>query len=209
MNTPAFTLQIRNLSKSYGSLPIWSDLSLTLESGRAYCLMGASGSGKTTLLRILLNLEEADSGSVQIQYANRENTPDAAPSCRLPLVSVFQEDRLCEAFSPLDNVMLAADPALSRQEVYQELCRLLPEESILRPCRTLSGGMKRRVAIARAMLAPSMGILMDEPFTGLDEDTRQAVIRYILEKAAGKLLLAATHQEEDIAALGAELIRLP
>lgn len=217
MNTPAFTLELRNLSKSYGDLPVWSNLSLTLNSGRAYCLMGSSGSGKTTLLRILLGLETADAGSAKIHY-QKEDTKSASAAfcrmpaspdlCRLPLVSVFQEDRLCEAFSPLDNVMLAADPALSRQDVYRELCRLLPEESVLRPARTLSGGMKRRVAIVRAMLAPSAGILMDEPFTGLDEDTRQTVIRYILEKADGKLLLAATHQEEDVAALGAELIRL-
>lgn len=209
MNTPAFTLKLRNLSKSYGELAVWADLSLTLESGRTYCLMGASGSGKTTLLRILLGLETAEAGSVKIEYSHEGILPSSPSSGRLPLVSVFQENRLCEDFSPLDNVMLAADPALSRQDIYGELCRLLPEESVLRPVRTLSGGMKRRVAIVRAMLAPSAGILMDEPFTGLDEDTRQSVISYILEKAVGKLLLIATHQEEDITALGATLIRLP
>ena len=190
-----FQITIEHLYKSFGSLTVLEDVNLTLASGRAYCLMGASGSGKTTLLRILLGLEKADSGRIRIQ-------PEQ------PLRAVFQEDRLCEAFTPLDNVMLAADRSLSRRQVYDELCRLLPEEAILRPASTLSGGMKRRVAIARALLAPSGGILMDEPFTGLDEDTKRLVMAYVKEKTAGKLLLAATHQEEDVAALGAERVRL-
>ncbi|MDO4267834.1 MAG: ABC transporter ATP-binding protein [Eubacteriales bacterium] len=192
-----FQLCIQNLSKSYGSLTVWERWSLTLPSGRAYCLMGPSGSGKTTLLRILLGLEQPDAGSV-----NLSELPG-------PVVAVFQENRLCESFSALDNVLLAAGPDLSRQAAFQELCRLLPWESILRPVSTLSGGMKRRVAIVRALLAPSCAIVMDEPFTGLDEDTKHTVIAYIKEKTAGKLLLAATHQEEDAAALGAEILHVP
>ncbi len=205
-----FKLAINGLSKTYGNLQVWQNLNLLLHSGHAYCLMGASGSGKTTLLRILLGLEEADRGTVtRIPTSSDSNDSGvSANAVILPFTAVFQEDRLCETFSPLDNVMLAADPSLSRQTVFQELCRLLPEESLLRPASTLSGGMKRRVAIVRAMLAPSAGILMDEPFTGLDEETRHLVISYINEKIGDRLLLVATHQEEDIAALHAELVRL-
>lgn len=192
-----FKLTAENLSKAYGELDIFKGVSFTLESGWTYCLMGPSGCGKTTLFRILLGLEPADSGSVRL---------DPAPT--LPLVAVFQENRLCDSFSPLDNVMLATRGSADRETIYHELCRLLPEESILRPAGTLSGGMKRRVAILRALLAPSCGILMDEPFTGLDEDTKSTVIAYIKEKTAGKLLLVATHQEEDIPALGGELLQL-
>ena len=158
-----------------------------------YCLMAPSGAGKTTLLRILLGLEKPDSGQVQI------------PS---PVTAVFQENRLCDAFSPLDNVLMAAGKSLDRQTAYSELCRLLPEEAILRPSSTLSGGMKRRVAIARALLAPSQAIIMDEPFTGLDEETKQTVIDYVKEKTAGKLLLITTHQEEEAAALGGQIVRI-
>ena len=180
-------------------------MNLTLESGQTYCLMGASGSGKTTLFRILLGLEAPDCGTFAL-----------TPLPRQPLTAVFQEDRLCEEFSPLDNVALvmkrfaknASDRRELYQELYQEFLHLLPEEAILRPVNTLSGGMKRRVAIARALLAPSCGILMDEPFTGLDEATRLKVIQYIKEKTAGKLLVVSTHQEEDIAALGGTLLRL-
>lgn len=191
-----FHLNIQHLSKSYGQLSVIQDLSLTFDSGTVYCLMGPSGSGKTTLLRILLGLEMPDSGKICM-------TPQ--PENRL--VAVFQENRLCESFSALDNLTLTAGRFYDRKRLYQELLRLLPEESILRPVSTLSGGMKRRVAIARALLTPSCGILMDEPFTGLDDDTRSNVIQYVKEKTTGKLLIVSTHQEEDVAALGGRLLR--
>ncbi len=193
----SFHLNINNLSKSYGELQVLKKLNLTLASGQTYCLMGASGSGKTTLLRIVLGLEQPDSGTISL-----------SPKPADRLVAVFQDNRLCETFSALDNVSLAAGRTYSQRDIYQELLRLLPEESILRPVSTLSGGMKRRVAIVRAVLAPSCGILMDEPFTGLDDDTRQTVINYIKEKTTGKLLVVSTHQEEDVAALGGTLLRL-
>lgn len=192
-----FQLSIQNLSKSYGQLSVIHDLNLTLDSGNTYCLMGASGSGKTTLLRILLGLEQPDSGEILLTPQPKER-----------LVAVFQENRLCESFSALDNLTLTAGRSCSRNDLYRELLRILPEESILRPVSTLSGGMKRRVAIARAILVPSCGILMDEPFTGLDDETRQNVIQYVKEKTTGKLLIVSTHQEEDVAALGGTLLRL-
>ena len=204
-----FRLTIQHLTKAYGSVPVWNDVSLELSSGRSYCLMGPSGCGKTTFLRILLGLEQADGGSILVTYPGENaSLPLAASPLRGAMSAVFQEDRLCEEFSPLHNVMLAADRHLNRKQVYGELCRLLPEESVLRPVSTLSGGMKRRVAILRAMLAPSSAILMDEPFTGLDEETKDRVIAYIKEKAAGRLLLVSTHQEEDISSLNASLLRL-
>lgn len=195
-----FRLVLRDLAKSYGSLHIWQNLDADFMSGRIYCLMGTSGSGKTTLFRILLGLEQADAGSISV-------FPDSSVPAG-DLVAVFQENRLCESFSPLDNVLLTTGRSCSRSQIYRELCRLLPEESVIRPVSTLSGGMKRRVSIARAVLTPARGILMDEPFTGLDEDTKKLVISYIKEKTAGKLLLISTHQEEDVALLGGELLRL-
>ena len=186
-------IQITGLCKSYRDKKVLDNLSLTIKAGSITALMAPSGAGKTTLLRILLGLEKPDSGQVQM------------PS---PVTAVFQENRLCDAFSPLDNVLMAAGKSLDRQTAYSELCRLLPEEAILRPSSTLSGGMKRRAAIARALLAPSQAIIMDEPFTGLDEETKQTVIDYVKEKTAGKLLLITTHQEEEAAALGGQIVRI-
>ncbi|MCI8268904.1 MAG: ABC transporter ATP-binding protein [Lachnospiraceae bacterium] len=190
-----FQLKIHNLSKTYGELLVWNQLNLTLDSGQIYCLMGSSGIGKTTLFRILLGLEQPDSGSFSLE---------PPPGCKL--TAVFQEDRLCEAFTPIDNVFLTAGSVLTRRQITDELSRLLPRKSLTRPIYTLSGGMKRRVAIARALLTPSCGILMDEPFTGLDEQTRHLVIDYVKEKADGRLLVVATHQEEDKKALGGILL---
>ncbi|MEG0368940.1 MAG: ATP-binding cassette domain-containing protein [Hungatella sp.] len=183
------SIHLHNLSKSYDQLSVFQDLTMEFEEPQIYCLMGASGSGKTTLFRILLGLEDADSGTISGRNGRR-------------MAAVFQENRLCETYSPLANVLLVTDPSYTETMVRAELCRLLPEESITRPVSTLSGGMKRRTAICRALLAPSDIILMDEPFTGLDEQTKQQVMTYIQEKSAGKLLLISTHQEEDIALLG-------
>lgn len=188
-------LTLHNISKSFGSLHVLHDFSATLESGQIYCLMGASGSGKTTLLRILMGLEKADKGSIQ-----------GLEKARISVV--FQEDRLCQAFTPVENVMMVTGKNLTEIQVEKELCRLLPDESLKRPVSTLSGGMKRRTAICRALLAPFDILLMDEPFTGLDEDTKNQVIRYVLEKCGDKLVFLTTHQEQDAAALGGRVIRI-
>lgn len=186
-------LIIRDLSKSFDGRPVLKQVSLELTAGQIYCLMGPSGSGKTTLLRILLGLEQADSGTISSPFR---------------FSAVFQENRLCESFSVLDNVMLAARTGLTRSQAARELTRLLPEESLLRPASTLSGGMKRRAAIARALFADADAVLMDEPFAGLDDATRQSVIAYIKEKTVGKLVVISTHQEEDLDLLNGTLITI-
>lgn len=188
-------ITIDQICKAYGDLKVLDRLSLKLDSARANCLMGPSGTGKTTLLRILLGLEQPDSGTIT-------GIPPRS------MTAVFQENRLCEGFSPIDNILMVTDHSMTAGEVRSELARLLPEESLIRPVRTLSGGMKRRVAIARALLAPSKGIIMDEPFTGLDEDTKRTVISYLLEKTGSRFLLVSTHQEEDVELLNGVVIRL-
>lgn len=210
-----FSLEIQNLCKSFGNQTILSNLSLSLRSGNIFCLMAPSGSGKTTLFRILLGLDSADSGNVnlqtQIQTAKAQMTArkTRSHSGTLPRFSaVFQEDRLCEEFCALDNVMLVSHNTFSRENAYKALCALLPPESIFRPVSTLSGGQKRRVALCRALLAPSSILLMDEPFTGLDEETRSEVIKFLKPLVQKKVLLISTHQAEDAEALGATVIHL-
>ena len=86
---------------------------------------------------------------------------------------------------------------------------LLPEEALSRPVFTLSGGMKRRTAICRAMAAESDIVIMDEPFTGLDEATKRQAVEYIKSRQHGRLLLISTHQEEDVKLLGGVRVDLP
>ena len=108
----------------------------------------------------------------------------------------------------MENVAMVLGNCQKDIDLKKELLKLLPEECLTRPVSTLSGGMKRRVAILRAMLAPSDILLLDEPFTGLDEGTKQEVIRYILDRRAGRFLLVTTHQEEDALLLNGQIIRL-
>ncbi len=181
-------IAIEQLCKSYGSLKVLDSLSLRLSSQSVCCLMSPSGTGKTTLLRLIMGLEAPDSGS--ITFSGTGQPPRFS--------AVFQENRLCEAFSPADNIRLAVGRTLSHSHISRELSLILPEESISRPVFTLSGGMKRRTAICRAMLSPSDIVIMDEPFTGLDEETKLRTIAYIKSRLNNRLLLLSTHQEEDV-----------
>lgn len=188
-------LYIENLTKYYGSECVLDKLSLSLSMGKAYCLMAPSGAGKTTLFRILLGLEQPDSG--QIHGLDR-----------MRVTAVFQEDRLLEGYTALQNLRFVTGRLYSPGELTAVLARILPADSLNKPVCEFSGGMKRRTAILRAILAPSDCIIMDEPFTGLDAETKEAVIHLILEYTRGKLLLISTHNEEEAALLCAETIRL-
>lgn len=186
---------IDRLSKSYGDELVLNNLTLHLESNRIYCLMAPSGTGKTTLFRILMGLEKADFGQIHGLDQKR-------------IAAVFQENRLLEGYTALENLRFVTGRLYTAEELTDVLTQLLPEESLSKPVCEFSGGMKRRTAILRAILAPSDFIIMDEPFTGLDAETKQRAIDLILTYTKGKLLLLSTHNEEDATLLAAEIIRL-
>ena len=216
-------LVLRAVSKSYDEHPVLSNLSMEFSTGTFYCLMAPSGRGKTTLFRLILGLERPDSGMISF-YPSTNTSIDADPKpssgtspqddsrvirgLRPLIPAVFQENRLLEGYTAIENLRFALGKQYSNEELTTYLLRLLPEDSLNKPVCEFSGGMKRRVSILRAILAPSEIILMDEPFTGLDTDTRQITIDLIKELCAGKLLIIATHAEEDAALLGAEIIHL-
>lgn len=155
--------------------------------------MAPSGMGKTTLFRLLLGLETADQGNIQTASAG----------------AVFQENRLIESLSPIENVRLALPPlpkSDTRAELFSILSSLLPAESLTRPVSTLSGGMKRRCALARALLSPSEILILDEPFTGLDEDTKKQAVLFIETWQKGRPLLFSTHDPKDVLLLQARLL---
>lgn len=187
-------LKIHDLSKRFGNQVVLEHLSMELEGGRIYGLMAPSGKGKTTFFRILMGLEQADCGTMTLEETDFDFS-------KMRISAVFQEDRLCEAFSAVENVLLTADFAMNRELVQKELEELLPKEALNRPVYTLSGGQKRRVAICRALCAPFDLLILDEPFTGLDAESKSKVIQYLKKKSAGKLTLLSTHQEEDLSSL--------
>lgn len=184
--------EIRNLTKSYGDQVIFSNLTLTLEDGGIYCLMAPSGKGKTTLFRILMGLEQADSGSFS---GFRE----------AGIAPVFQEDRLVPGLGAEKNIRLV-NPSCTVEELRGELLLLLPEDSLKKPVSEFSGGMRRRVALMRALLSKGKVLLFDEPFTGLDEETRKLAMDYVLKRRNGRTLIFTTHHPEEASILGAKLI---
>lgn len=192
---PARDLVLADVRKAFGANEVLAGVDFTLPAGQARCLMAPSGSGKTTLFRVMLGLESADAGTVA--------------GCAAGNVAVmFQEDRLCEALTPVENVLLLLPRSTSRAAVGAYLAEILPAECLSQPVRELSGGMRRRVALARAVAYPGALVVLDEPFTGLDAATRRAVIEFILRHRDGRTLLVATHGEEDARLLGAARVDL-
>lgn len=198
-------LEITNLCKSFGDKKVLHNLNMHLEDGGIYCLMGPSGMGKTTLLRIIMDLETKDSGSIRWTEADR-STRELDPDSEIS--AMFQEDRLLPFLSAIENVNMMYEKKQSVMELSRDLSTILPRKCLHQPACELSGGMKRRVSLARTMHFQGKMIILDEPFTGLDMKTRKKVIEYVLRNRRDRILLVATHGEEDAELLGAEIIRL-
>ena len=181
-------MKIQHLCKSFDGKVVLDHVSLTLESGGTACLMAPSGRGKTTLLRCIAGLEAPDSGQIT-------DLPER-------IAYVFQEDRLCDGFSAVDNIRLVTGKALGEGEIRRHLEELGLAGSLDQPVRELSGGMRRRVVISRAVCFGADLLLLDEPFKGLDDEARQQTADYIFRHRGAAAILCVTHDREDAAALG-------
>lgn len=190
-------IRLENVTVQFEDKKVLDHLNLELKSGNVYCIMGASGCGKTTLLRVCAGLQQLSAGNVLWN-----NVPD-----RLKTGMVFQEDRLCMRCPALTNIFLTADNRYTKEEILNLLQEILPPEAFYKPAEQLSGGMKRRLAVARAVLSAGDCLLLDEPFSGLDEVNHEKVLRWILQNRNGRLLVITTHDEADAEKLGASVIR--
>ena len=187
-------LTLSHISKSFGGTAVLSDFSCVLRPDIT-CLMAPSGAGKTTLLRILMGLEQPDSGCIEGLSALR-------------LSAVFQEDRLLEQLNWRENLRFVLGSAFDEEDAQNLLCRLgLEPLDDSKPVSSYSGGMRRRLALTRALLVPFDLLLLDEPFTGLDAENRARAVDCVRALAAGKLVLLVTHEEADVQALSARVLR--
>ena len=152
--------------------PALDGLLLNVSAGGRICVMGASGAGKSTLLAL------------------------AAGECT-PCSMVFQDARLVEGASALDNVLLCADARVDASSVTALLRLLVLGIDVNAYVSELSGGQRRRVEIARALLCPGGVVILDEPFTGLDAAARDATTEVVLDLLGGRTLLLATHDAAD------------
>lgn len=187
-------IELRNIWKAYGEKQVLRDFSHLFPEGETICIMGTSGCGKTTLLHLLLGLETPDSGEI----LGMENKKKSA---------VFQENRLVDSISAPANLRLVT-PSLSRSQAEQFLTEVGLGDSLHQPVRELSGGMQRRVAILRALAADYDILLVDEPFVGLDDATKQQTLELFRQRTAGKTVLLVTHEEREAEFFSSSILRL-
>jgi len=193
--SPEGAVTLSGVTRRFGDQVVLDGFSLALAPGRVTALMGPNASGKTTVARLVLGLDRPDRGRVERRHGLR-------------CAAVFQEDRLCEHLSAAENLALVLehpDPAAIADELRAVG---LDAEAMAKPVRELSGGQRRRVAIARALAGDADLVTLDEPFTGIDVETKPALIAYVRERLAGRTALLITHDRSEATQLGATIVRL-
>ena len=186
-------MEVKNLCKAYGDRPVLENVSFTVGVG-VTALCGPSGVGKTTLLRILLGLEKPDSGELM--------------GMAVRWSAVFQEDRLLEGLDALGNLRFALGTDYEEAKAAAMLTALGLTWETGKPVGAWSGGMKRRLALARALLAVSDAVALDEPFTGLDEENRRRAVLCVAAAAETKPVILVTHDRTELNLLRANIVNL-
>ena len=196
MNKTNPVLSARNLRKCYGGQPVVDGLNLSIRRGECFGLLGPNGAGKTTTLRLLLGLIAPDAGELRLlDYP----VPEEARPARLRVGVVPQMDNLDPDFTVAENLLVygryfgMSDAAVeARLPELLEFANLTGKRDARVP--TLSGGMKRRLTLARALVNDPEVIFLDEPTTGLDPQARHLIWQRLRELTArGKTLLLTTH----------------
>ena len=189
-------LILRDIHKAYGENRVLDGFSHTFPEGSVTCVLGRSGCGKTTLLRLIAGLESPDAGQIL-----------GVPGDGLSMV--FQEDRLPPHLSAAGCLRCVLRKSPDREANIAGALRALQiDEPPDKPVREFSGGMRRRVALARALLYPARLVLLDEPFKGLDAATRAKAVAFARPLLAGRTALLVTHDPGDLADFGGEALRL-
>ena len=176
---------------------------LEIEAGARVALLGESGIGKTTLLLALAGFAPIESG--QVIWQDQNITHNAAN--QRPISMLFQADNLFEHLSVRSNLLLGQSSKLDQQRVIDGATRLGIDKQLDKMPAQLSGGQRQRVAILRTLLRDEPLVILDEPFTGLDETTKARTLAWIDEQLSrdNKTLLMVTHQQEDATALNARV----
>ena len=186
-------LEVARIAVSYGEKAVLTDCSLSMDAGDHVALMSPSGCGKTTLLRVVLSLLPPGSGTVHCS-AQR-------------IAAVFQEPRLlpwCTAAENIAAVLSGGQKSESEALSWLEKVELADAAGLYPSA--LSGGMRQRVSLARALAYSPDLLLLDEPFQGLDDTLRLHMTELILSAVPHAAILLATHSEEDAKALGCRIL---
>lgn len=188
------SIKLINIEKNFGNKKIYDKFSLTFEEGKINCILGKSGCGKSTLLNIIANLEEINSGEII-------GVPEK-------IAYVFQEDRLIEWNSIYTNMELPLLKFYTKDEREEKIKSILREVELgdymnAYP-KELSGGMRQRANIARALLYNGELLLMDEPFKSLDKSSKEDIIEIFKKNHLEKnnTVIMVTHDINEALSLG-------
>ena len=177
-------IEIKNLTVRFDRQTVFEDRSFTIPDKGIVLLAGESGIGKTTLLRVIAGLLKPQKGSVSGIEGRR-------------ISFVFQEPRLLESMKAIDNVAIVSDTKIAEKLLKQ----LGLSDFLYKKAKELSGGQKQRVSLARAFAYSNDIVLLDEPFTGLDEQNKQRAAELI---RTAKLAVVVTHDPTDSELLHAD-----
>ena len=179
-------IKFEKVSFSYGKRKVLQNFDLDIKKGYRICLCGESGVGKTTVLRLIMGLEKEQSGKIEVEK-------DAKIS------AVFQEDRLLPFKTVLENLTLFGKTQMA-EEILNELGLITIKDKYP---KELSGGMARRVSIARALTAGGDIFIFDEPFNGIDDDNVKITADLINKYTKAKTVIMVSHNRRDMLLLGA------
>ncbi|MCL2355732.1 MAG: ATP-binding cassette domain-containing protein [Defluviitaleaceae bacterium] len=176
--------ELKNICKSFDGKEVLRDVSAVFRPGFT-CMMGQSGIGKTTLAKIIAGLVAPDSGEI-------------IGTNGLKFSVVFQEDRLLDWETALGNLLFVSP---DRERAVALLTEANLGENLHKKAADLSGGMKRRVCICRALIADYDVLILDEPFKGLDAELKLSIMQMVKTHAAG-IVICITHDESEAEFLG-------
>ncbi|CAC11290.1 probable ATP-binding protein [Thermoplasma acidophilum] len=196
-------LELRNINKSYGKFKVISDLSLTIEKGEFFVILGPSGTGKSTLLKIIVGIEQPDSGKIIIDGKDVTKLP---PNKR-NIAMVFQNYALYPNMNVFDNIAFPLRMNHFRnisRRVHETAQKLGIENLLDKKVTQISGGQQQRVALARAIVRNPALFLLDEPLSNLDARVRYAARNELkkIQQELDQTFLFVTHDQKEAEALG-------
>lgn len=201
-------LQLENISHNYGNIEVLKDINLTITHREIVCIVGPSGCGKSTLLRLIGGLEKPSKGDV-FQIG------DPHQDCLNPLTYIFQDFALLPWRTAKENISLVLeDHQLTKAQINEIISDVLQRTRLTDFAdalpRQLSGGMKQRVAIARALAVKPEVMLMDEPLSALDSQTRELLMEDLIDLwvREGFTACYVTHNLAEAVRLGHKIVVL-
>ena len=196
-------IEVINLTKYFGEETVLKNFSMTLEEGEIVAVMGSSGRGKSTLLNILGGLDKEYSGTVQ--YA-----PEVFRETEIPFPYVFQESHSLLPWKSVEENVRIAGKRLTQARIEEALTSVGLFEHRKKKPGELSGGMKQRVSLARALVCNARVMLLDEPFASLDEEMRRKLQELIRDLSRSKniAMVLVTHERSEADTLADRIIFL-